>query len=143
MRENSAHEVQREVGQSAVVALRPGEDRFPVLEQLHVDVHAVSGLAVEGLGHERRGAAPFGRHVFDEVLDQHRAVGEELGLSHRDLDLLLSGAADLVVVVLHGDAELVDRRGHIRAKVAGRVRRGVEVIAALAADRKPQPVLVV
>ena len=44
------------------------------IEQAHVDVHAVAGFRVVGLGHERRFEAMVDGDALDQALEQHRAV---------------------------------------------------------------------
>jgi hypothetical protein len=94
-----------------------------------VEVQAGAGLAVQRLGHEGGGlAAPVGDHAH-HVLDEHDGVAHLEHRAHVRLDLALPGAADLVVVVAHRDAHLLEDLHGLAAQVVEAVHRRAAVVA--------------
>ena len=94
-------------------------------------MHSRTGLAVDGLGHEgNRLAFPYGL-VLDDVLGEHRLVCHLRHWSELDLDLHLSGAADLMVMVTDLDALLLHQHGHAASVVVIDILRRSDVITAL------------
>ena len=100
-----------------------------VVEQRLVRVHAGAVLAEQRLRHEGRVPAVLHGVLLDRDAVGHAVVGHLQRVRVAHVDLVLRGP-DLVVGVLHVDAELLEREHGLAADVgAGVERRQVEVAA--------------
>ena len=133
MLQKAAHEVVRELGKLSVAVLVI-EEGLAVLDEEHVNVHPVARFAEYGLGHEGRGAAVLNGVVLDYVLGDHGVVGHLLDIGKLDLYLKLTGAADLVMMVLDLYAPFVHQLAHMAAQVVILILRSADVVAALVGD---------
>lgn len=120
MLQQAADEVHGRAAELAI-AIRIVEHGLPVLAQEHVYVHAVAGLAVDGLRHQCGRHAVRGGRIADDVFRGHRGVCQTGHLAQLDLDLQLAGAADLVVVILDVHAPL----GKLQTDLVAQVKRAV------------------
>jgi hypothetical protein len=99
-------------------------------EERLVRMHARAVLAEERLRHERRVVAVLLRDLLhDEAVREHEVRHIER-VCVADVDLVL-GRADLVVVVLDGDAHLLERADRVAADRRRRVHRRLGEVAAL------------
>jgi len=131
--QDAAHEVAREFAQAAVAVGVVEGGPFRRTQEL-VDVHAVAGLAVYRLGHERRVKVAPPREIADEELHPQVHVRRGDQREEADLDLALARRAHLVVVVADGEAGGFDGRGHLGPQVVISVQRRDGLVAALAGD---------
>ena len=132
--EDASNVVEREFVQAAVAG-RLVEDVAPCFAQHLVEVHAAPGLAVQRLRHEGRGlAVPTATFLIDVLDDLGRVAGAQEHRAERRLDLALSRAADLVVVVLDRDADVLELDADLAAEVVQRVFRRDRVVAAMERD---------
>ena len=122
MREQPADVPAREVGQ-ARVALLVEEERLAALPQRLVHVHARAVVLEQRLRHERDGLARGARDVLHHVLVEHQLVGHRRQRVEAHVDLGLARGADLVVLHLDRDADLLERQQHLRAEVLVLVHR--------------------
>jgi len=74
-------------------------------------VHARAVLADSGFGMKARGSRAASRLLHDEAVGEH-VVGHVGGVREADVDLVLRGA-DLVVVIFHRDAHLLERADRV------------------------------
>ena len=116
--QQAAHEVMRGLAQMGIaVVIR--ENRLTVLQQQHVDMHTVAGLAVNRLGHQSGSLAVFQSGVADNILDHHAGIGHLGHLAQLGLDLKLTGGAHLGVMVLDGNTCLLHQHAHLAAALIG------------------------
>ena len=108
-----------------------GEHRLAVLQKQHMDVHSAACLTVDGLGHKGRGLAVLERRVADDILDHHARVGHLAHLAELRLDLKLTRAANLGVVVLNGNAGFFHVQAHLAAALIGAVKRLCDMVVPL------------
>ena len=85
-------------------------------------VHAGAVLAGDRLGHEGGVHAVGVRDLLDRKAVGHDDIGHLARLGVAQIDLVLRGS-DLVVRVLDGDAELLEREHGLATKVARDVER--------------------
>ena len=105
----------------AGIAGRIGEQRLAGLPDRLVAMHARAVVAVERLGHERRGLAVLGRHVPDDVLVLHLVVGHRQQRVELHVDLGLTRGRDLMVLALDREPDLDHGQRHLGAQVLQRV----------------------
>ena len=107
------------------------EERVPpVGEERHVGVHPRAVLAEDRLRHERRVDAVLRRDLLDDEPVGERVVGHLERRREAHVDLVLR-RADLVVVVLDRDADLLERLDRLVAQLGRRVLRRHREVAAL------------
>ena len=95
--------VTRQVRQASVADLVV-EQRFPALPQALVHMHAGPVVLKQRLGHEGDRVASRLGDVLDDVLERHEVVGGLQQGAEPEVDLCLTGGADLVVLHLDVDA---------------------------------------
>ena len=130
MLQKAAHKPVRLLAEVRVTVVI-GEHRLAVLQEQHVYVHAAASLTVDRLGHKGRGLAVLERRVADDVLDHHARVGHLAHLAKLRLDLKLTRAADLRVVVLDGNAGFFHVQAHLAAALIGAVKRLCDMVVTL------------
>ena len=94
---------QAQVGESAGALAR--EDALAALCDVLMNVHAAAGDLVHGLGHEGDLEAQLVGRGLQDPLGEHNGVRGAREAHEIQLYLHL-GRADLVMVVLHGDARV-------------------------------------
>ena len=106
------------------------EHVLSVLEQGHVDVHAVAGGAVDGLGHERGVKAVLLRQSLHRQLEGHDDVGGVEGIGVLEVDFVLAGG-HLVMAGLHLNAHVLQRQADLPAGALAVVQRAQVEVAGL------------
>ena len=128
-----------DVGEVPLVGLV--EERVaPVGEERHVRVHPRAVLAEDRLRHERRVDAVLRRDLLDDQAVGERVVGHLERRREAHVDLVLR-RADLVVVVLDRDADLLERLDRLVAQLGRRVLRRHREVAALVERLRARVVL--
>ncbi len=113
---------------------------LPAGEERHVHVHPRAVLPEQRLRHERRVVAVLLRDLLhDEPVREH-VVGHVERVRVADVDLVLR-RADLVVVVLDGDAHRLERADRVAAHAGRGVHRRLREVAALVERLRPLVVL--
>ena len=129
MLDHTADVVQRRVGQAAVAV--SGKQVDAILDQRHMNVHAVAVIADQRLGHEGRGLAVAVRDVVHAVLEDLHFVS----LAHQGVegntDFALTGGCHFVVMDFDLEAHFFHRQAHRRANVVQRIDRRHREVTAL------------
>ena len=121
MAENARDELIGHGGEAAGVVFVV-EGVFAVLEEGHIDVHAVARHAEQGLGHEGGVEPVLLRQRLDRQLEGHDVVGGGEGVGVLEVDLVLPRGA-LVVGRLDLKAHVLQRQTDLLAGEVGGVQR--------------------
>ena len=116
MVQNAADVIARDIGQAAVAGLVIEQWRA-VLPQRLVCVHARTVIAGQRLGHKRCRLAILYRRVLDDVLERLNIIRRMQQRVEAVVDLLLSAAADLVVVALNRKTCILQVSDHLIADI--------------------------
>ena len=127
--EQAADGVHRHVGQAGVAVAR--EERHSVLPEGKVRVHAAAVVLEQGLRHEGDRLAVAGGSVLDDVLVEHHRVRHLDEGREPQVDLGLTAGADLVVLALGVETELLHREDHLAPHVLVLVGRRHREVALL------------
>jgi hypothetical protein len=110
------------VGREEVLVVGVEEGVGVAAEQRLVGVHPRPVLAEQRLGHERRVVAVGQRDLLDRDPVGHGVVRPWLRPSAKRMSISCCDGADLVVGVLHRDAEVAQGEDDVAAEVRGRRR---------------------
>ena len=133
MLEKSAHEVVGKLAELRIAVLVI-EQWLSVLLEEHMYVHSVACLTVDGLGHEGCGAALLECRIADDVLGDHGVIRHLCYIGKLDLDLELTGAADLVMMILDLYSPIFHEHAHLTSEVVVPILGCADVVAALVWD---------
>ena len=115
MLEDAADGVKRGVGHPGITVA--GKGGLAILPDADVGVHAGAVVLEQGFGHEGHGVAIAGGHVFQDILEPHELVSHEQQRLEAHVDFGLAGGGHLMVLALHGNAQLFQDEQHFGAQI--------------------------
>ncbi len=130
MFQKAAHKIVGRPAQ-ARVAVFIVKKRFSVFLQQHMHVHPAACLPVNRLGQEGSCLALPGRHILDNVLDDHGVVCHLRHIRQLHFNLHLPGTAYLVVMIFYPDPPIFHHHAHAAAQIVAHILGSRYMIASL------------